>query len=210
MWLGHEAELLPRAKKTGQIVEPTEHTVKETKATSATRKSRYIYIHETFFFLFLCMTNFCLALREEKLKHPVSDIGAWKLCHVWSKLKDGEGEYDGKTEEHLTSYMESYQRIHPGSAFDEPILSETNEMTLVVIQPKLHVRYPVLDGVITPSVSYTWILAINLRSSMACAQPSQAIQHAVSTFPPTFYFSHFIFLHYYVLRVPSCHIVGLR
>lgn len=129
------------------------------------------------------------------MKRPLSDIEAWKLARVRSKRKDGEGEYYGRTEENLTAYTESYQRFHPGSAVDEPIQSETDETAVVAIQPKKHGRYPVLDGVITPSVSYTRLRATNpsLSGSTARAQPSLAAQHAVSIFPLIFLFSHFIF-----------------
>jgi hypothetical protein len=44
---------LLRARKTGLTEGPTEHMVRETGTTLATRKFRYIYLHETFFFFYL-------------------------------------------------------------------------------------------------------------------------------------------------------------
>jgi hypothetical protein len=43
---------LLRARETGLTEGPTEHMVRETGTTSATRQFRYIYVHETFFFFF--------------------------------------------------------------------------------------------------------------------------------------------------------------
>jgi hypothetical protein len=103
------------------------------------------------------MTNLCLAVQEEKLKWPLSDMESWKLARVRSNRKDGEGEYYGKTEENLTAYTEEYQRLDPGSAFADPIQSKTDETAVVGIQPMLHGCYPVLDGVITPSIYYTCV-----------------------------------------------------
>ena len=71
------------------------------------------------------------------------------------KRKDGEGKYYGRTEENLKAYTEEFRRLHPGEDVANPIQSETDETAVVGIAPKLHGRYPVLDGVITPAISYT-------------------------------------------------------
>ena len=44
---------LLKASKTGLIEGLTEHMVRETGTTGATRKFKYIYVHETFFFFYL-------------------------------------------------------------------------------------------------------------------------------------------------------------
>jgi len=44
---------LLKASKTGLIEGLTEHIVRETGTTGATRKFRYIYVHETFFFFYV-------------------------------------------------------------------------------------------------------------------------------------------------------------
>ena len=68
-----------------------------------------------FFFtvMFLCMANFCLTLQEDKLKRLLSDIESWKLACERSDREDGESKYYGKTEEHLESYTQQFERLHP-------------------------------------------------------------------------------------------------
>ena len=74
-------------------------------------------MHDAFLFFFtvmsLCMANFCLMLQEHKLKRPLSDIESWKLARERSHPKEGEGQYYGKTEEHLESYTQQFERLHP-------------------------------------------------------------------------------------------------
>ena len=73
-------------------------------------------MHDAFLFfftvMFLCMANFCLTLQEDKLKRPLSDIESWKLARERSHPKEGESQYYDKTEEHLESYTQHYQKLH--------------------------------------------------------------------------------------------------
>jgi hypothetical protein len=105
--------------------------------------------------MFLCTRNFCLALQESLLKVPISDIKARELGRVRNKRKEGEGKYYGRSGENLTAYREEFCRLRTGKAVADPIESGTDETAVVAIAPKKHGCYPVLDGVITPAVSYT-------------------------------------------------------
>ena len=146
--------------------------------------------------MFLCMANFCLTLQEGKLKKPLSHMESWKLARARSKRKDDESEYYGNTEKNLESYSESFTQLHPGSDVADPILCDTDETAVVAIRPKYHGRYPCLDGVITPAVSYTRLRASNPSPSGSTGRshPSLASQHAVSISLLIFFLSHFLTL----------------
>ena len=74
-------------------------------------------MHDAFLFfftvMFLCMANFCLTLQEDKLQRPLSNMESWKMARDRSDRKASESEYYGKTEEHLESYKEQFERLHP-------------------------------------------------------------------------------------------------
>ncbi|XP_037409757.1 reticuline oxidase-like [Triticum dicoccoides] len=54
------------------------------------------------------------AMKEDKLKRPLSDMELWKLARARSDRKECESEYYGKTEEHLETYKE-FEKLHlPG------------------------------------------------------------------------------------------------
>ncbi|XP_040241809.1 uncharacterized protein [Aegilops tauschii subsp. strangulata] len=130
--------------------------------------------------MFLCMDNFCLTLQEDKLKKPLSDVESWKLARERSDLKDGESQYYGKTEEHLESYTQNYQKLHPDVPVSEVAQSQMDDTAVVAIQGKSHGRYPSFDGLITPSISYTRLRATNPSQleSTGHSQPPLARQHA--------------------------------
>jgi len=147
-------------------------------------------MHDAFLFfftvMFLCMASFCLTLQEDKLKRPLSDIESWKLARERSDHKDGKSQYCGKTEEHLESYTQQFQRLHPpGPDAPTVVQSHIDDTAVVAIQGKSHGRYRCFDGLITPSVSYTWLWATNPSplESTGRSQPPLARQHAVSTSP---------------------------
>ena len=127
------------------------------------------------------------------MKKPLSHMESWKLARAQSKRKDGESEYYGNTEKNLESYSESFTKLNPGSDVADPILCQTDETAMVAIRPKYHGRYPCLDGVITPSVSYTRLRATNPSPSGSTGRshPSLASQHAVSISPLIFFFLTF-------------------
>ena len=149
-------------------------------------------MHDAFWFfftvMFLCMANFCLTLQEDKLKRPLSDIESRRLARERSDHKDGESQYYGKTEEHLGSYIHHYQELHPDVPVAEVAQSQIDDTTMVAIQGKPHGRYPCFHGLITPSVSYTWLRATNLSplESTGRSHTTLARQHAVSTSPLSF------------------------
>ena len=138
-----------------------------------------------FFFtvMFLCMANFCLTLQEDKLKSPLSDMESWKMAHEQSDRKDGESQYYSNTEQHLESYTQNYQKLHPDVA-----KSQIDDTAVVAIQGKKNGRYPCFDGLITPSISYTRLRASNPSQleSTGRSQTPLARQHAVSTSPLSF------------------------
>ena len=147
--------------------------------------------------MLLCMTNLCLAVQEEKLKRPLSDIESWRLARVRPNPKAGESEYYGHTGENLTSYTKEFQKWNPGTS--DPLSVDTDERAAVSIGPKSHGRHPILDSVITPSVSYRRIRASDPRPNQR-PRPSAsstlslvAQQNSVSIFPLIFFLSTFIF-----------------
>ena len=146
-------------------------------------------MHDAFLFfftiMFLCMANFCLPLQEDKLQRPLSDMESWKLAHKRSDRKEGESQYYGNTEQHLESYTQNYQKLHPDVPVPEVAQSQIDDTAVVAIQGKSHGRYPCFDGLITPSISYTRLRATNPSplESTGRSQPPLVRQHAVSTSP---------------------------
>nr|XP_020162844.3 uncharacterized protein LOC109748221 [Aegilops tauschii subsp. strangulata] len=128
------------------------------------------------------------AMKEDKLKRPLSDIESWKLARERSDPKDGECQYYGKTEEHLESYTQNYQKLHPDVPVPEVARSQIDDTAVVAIQGKSHGRYPCFDGLITPSISYTRLRATNPSQleSTGRSQTPLARQHAISTSPLSF------------------------
>ncbi|KAM3239761.1 hypothetical protein ACQJBY_053449 [Aegilops geniculata] len=100
-------------------------------------------------------------MKEDKLKRPLSDIELWKLARERSHPKEGESQYYGKTEEHLGSYTQHYQKLHPDVPVAEVAQSQTDDTAVVAIQGQSHGRYPCFDGLITPSILYTQLWATN-------------------------------------------------
>ena len=119
------------------------------------------------------------------MKRPLSDMESWKLARERSRRKEGESQYYGKTEEHLGSYINHYQELHPDVPVAEVAQSQIDDTAVVAIQGKKNGRYPCFDGLITPSVSYTRFRATNPSTleSTRHSQPPLARQHAVSTSP---------------------------
>ena len=110
------------------------------------------------------------AMKEDKLKRPLSDIESWKLACERSDREDGENQYYGKTEEHLESYTQNYQKLHPDVPVPEVAQSQIDDTAVVAIQGKSHGRYLCFDGLITASISYTRLRATNpsqLESTMS-------------------------------------------
>jgi len=140
-----------------------------------------------FFFtvMFLCMANFCLTLQEDKLQRPLSDMESWKLARERSDRKEGESQYYGNTEQHLESYTQNYQKLHPDVPVPEVAKSQIDDTAVVAIQGKSHGRYPCFDGLITPSISYTRLRATNPSplESTGHSLPPLVRQRAVSTSP---------------------------
>ena len=136
-------------------------------------------------------------VREEKLKRLLLDMEAWELAHVRSKPKDGKGKYYGKSGEHLETYKELYLGYNADTP--DPIKEATDDRVVVGIGPKSHGRHPVLDAVVTPSISYTQLRLTNPSLSSGSSTPRAhsesllAQQHSVRIFPLIFLFSHFIF-----------------
>ncbi|XP_040249872.2 uncharacterized protein [Aegilops tauschii subsp. strangulata] len=97
---------------------------------------------------FLCMTNLCLVVQEEKLKRPLSHMQAWEIAHTRKDPKPGEPKYYGKkTVGRKKAYSEGYLALHPDTP--DPIAADLDE------------RVVVLDVVITPSISYTQLRRID-------------------------------------------------
>lgn len=112
-------------------------------------------------------------LQEEKLKRPLSDIESWRLARVRPNRKAGESEYYGHTGENLESYKEEFKKWNPDKP--DPMSMDADERAVVSIGPKSHGRQPVLDSVITPSISYRRIRATNPRwSPRPCLSTSTA------------------------------------
>ena len=109
--------------------------------------------------MFLCMTNLCLAVQEEKLKRPLSDIESWRLARVRPNRKDDESEYYGNVGENLESYKKEFKKWNPDK--EDPMSADSDERAVVSIGPRSHGRSAVLDSVITPSISYRRIRATN-------------------------------------------------
>jgi hypothetical protein len=144
------------------------------------------------------MTNLCLVVQEEKLKRPLSHMEAWEIAHTRRSPKPGESKYYGNTEEKKQAYSQEYLRLHPGTS--DPMSADLDERVVVGMGPRRHGRQPVLDAVITPTISYTQLRAtdpsLSQRTPMTSAQ-SQALfqeRQSVSIFP-LFYIAHFIFQH---------------
>ena len=95
------------------------------------------------------------------MKRPLSDMESWKLARERSDCKDGESQYYGNTEQHLESYTQNYQKLHPDVPVPEVAQSQIDDTAVVAIQGKSHGRYPCFDGLITPSISYTRLPATN-------------------------------------------------
>ena len=142
------------------------------------------------------MTNLCLVVQEEKLKRPLSHMEAWEIAHTRRKPKPSEAKYYGKTAEKKKAYSEGYLRLHPGTP--DPISADLDERVVVGMGPKEHGREPVLDVVITPSISYTQLRAtdpsLSQRMTMTSAHSHSLLaeRHFVSIFPLIF-IAHFIF-----------------
>ena len=122
------------------------------------------------------------------MKRPLSDMESWKLARERSHPKEGESQYYGKTEEHLESYTQQFQRLHPGPDAPDVAQSQIDDTAVVAIQGKKNGRYPCFDGLITPSISYTRLRATNPSQleSTGRSQTPLARQHAVSTSPLSF------------------------
>ena len=65
------------------------------------------------------------------MKRPLSDIESWKLARERSDRKDGESQYYGKTEEHLESYTQQFQRLHPD--VPDVVQSQIDDTAVVAI-----------------------------------------------------------------------------
>lgn len=147
---------------------------------------------------FLCMTNLCLVVQEEKLKRPLSHMEAWEIAHTRRKPKAGEGQYYGKTAQKKKAYSEGYLRLHPDTP--DPMKAALDDRVVVGMGPKAHGRQPVLDAVVTPSISYTQLRATDpslsqrTRTTTTSAQSHSLLaeRHSVSIFPLIF-IAHFIF-----------------
>lgn len=116
------------------------------------------------------MTNLCLVVQEEKLKRPLSHMEAWEIAHMRRNPKPGEAKYYGKTAEKKETYSEDYLRLHPGTS--DPISADLDERVVVCMGPKKDGREPVLDAVITPSISYTQLRATDSSSQKLCGCPT--------------------------------------
>ncbi|KAI4992640.1 hypothetical protein ZWY2020_057882 [Hordeum vulgare] len=137
------------------------------------------------------------AMKEAKLKRSLSDIQSWVMARARTNPKEGESKYYGNTEEHMESYKEQFERLHPpGPDASNVIESQIDETAVVSIQGKAHGRYPCFDGLITPSVSYTQLRATHPSpcSSKGHSQPPSDPQHDVSNYPLIIFLSHFFSL----------------
>ncbi|XP_073367277.1 uncharacterized protein [Aegilops tauschii subsp. strangulata] len=113
-------------------------------------------------------------LEEEKLKQPLSHMEAWEIAHTRRKPKPGEAKYYGKTAEYKKAYSEGYLSLHPGSP--DPIAADLDERVVVGMGPKKHGRQPILDAVITPSISYTQLRATNPSLCQRTSTPMTSAQ----------------------------------
>ena len=95
------------------------------------------------------------------MKRPLSDMESWKLARERSRRKEGESQYYGKTDEHLESYTQHFQKLHSDVPVAEVAQSQIDDTAVVAIQGKKNGRYPCFDGLITPSISYTHLRATN-------------------------------------------------
>ena len=66
------------------------------------------------------------------MKRPLSDMESWKLARERSDRKEGESQYYCNTEQHLESYTQNYQKLHP----DVPdiVQSQIDDTSVVAIQ----------------------------------------------------------------------------
>jgi hypothetical protein len=157
------------------------------------------------------MTNLCFVVQEEKLKRTLSHMQAWAIAKTRKNPKLGEAKYYGNTAEKKKAYSEGYLRLHPGTP--DPISADLDERVVVGLGHKENVWEPVLDAVITPSISYTQLRAtdpsLSQRTTMTSAQSHSLLaeRHSVSIFPLIF-IAHFIFR--IEMFYESCHIVGLH
>ncbi|XP_048546200.1 uncharacterized protein LOC125525240 [Triticum urartu] len=92
-------------------------------------------------------------LHEEKLKRPLSHMEAWEIAHTRRNPKPCKANYYGKTAKKKKAYSDEYLMLHPDTP--DPISADLDERVVVGMGPKKHGREPVLDAVITPSISYT-------------------------------------------------------
>ena len=95
------------------------------------------------------------------MKRSLSDMESWKLARERSHRKEGESQYYGKTEEHLESYTQQFEKLQPDVPVPEAAQSQINDTAVVAIQGKKNGRYPCFDGLLTPSISYTQLRATN-------------------------------------------------
>ena len=103
------------------------------------------------------MTNLCLLVQEKKLKRPLSHMEAWEIAHMRRRPKPGEAKYYGKTAEKKKDYSKAYLKLHPDTP--DPIAVPLDDRVVVGMGPKAHGRQPVLDAVLTPSISFTQLRA---------------------------------------------------
>ena len=130
------------------------------------------------------------------MKRPLSDMESWKLARERRERKEGESQYYGNTEQHLESYTQHYQKLHPDVPVPEVAQSQIDDTAVVAIQGKKNGRYPCFDGLITPSISYTWLRASNPSQleSTGRSQTPLARQHAVRTSSLSFSILHSQFI----------------
>ena len=133
------------------------------------------------------MTNLCLLVQEEKLKRPLSHMEAWEIAHTRRRPKPSEAKYYGKTAEKKKDYSEAYLKLHPDTP--DPIKAPLDDRVVVGMGPKAHGRQPVLDAVLTPSISFTQLQAsdpsLRQRTTTTTAQSQSLLAewHSVSIFP---------------------------
>ena len=92
-------------------------------------------------------------MQEEKLKRPLSHMEAWEIAHTRRMPKPGEAKYYGKTAQKKKAYKEEYLMLHHDTP--DPMKAALDDRVVVGMGPKAHGRQPVLDAVVTPSISYT-------------------------------------------------------
>ena len=116
------------------------------------------------------MTNLCLVVQEEKLKRPLSHMQAWEIAHTRKDSKLGEPKYYGKkTTQRKKAYSDGYLRLHPDTP--DPIAADLDDRVVVSMGPKEHGREAVLDVVVTPTISYTQLRAIDPSLSQRRSTP---------------------------------------